>query len=269
MAVKQAQKDRISQFLSEVDQAFAEGSVCCIQDFAAPTSVAASSQLNWISTTGHLLSPAEELKTLQQHAEGIFAAQRCRHGHPSLHQARQGGMGSAPAAAWRLCSQEVAQAMMGYLSSITVEQGLHEDFLNADLCMIPKPGKKRTSQLTSDRWAFSVQTPTLNLPIYRAEASPMHLIGSSVICARLVNLLAVTSFIREFSCPPRSSQSCRRRWWPRIGPSVQMRLRIMSKSPNAWTLALVGIRDHHKCHNVSNWGYRHGSNLHMCDVETG
>ena len=45
--------------------------------------------------------------------------------------------GSAPAAVWRLCSDEVAQAMSSYLANRQVD----EDLLNADLCLIPKPGK--------------------------------------------------------------------------------------------------------------------------------
>ena len=47
--------------------------------------------------------------------------------------------GSAPAAAWRHCSQEVAEVLSQYLSGRQVEDGLNEGYV--DLCLIPKPGK--------------------------------------------------------------------------------------------------------------------------------
>ena len=109
-------------------------------------------------STGHLPSPADELKTLQQYAESICAAHDplppmigrlptleaavlAKHIH-SIKPSKAVPMGSAPAAAWRLCSQEVADALAACLTRGTVEQGLHEDLLNADLCLIPKPGKQ-------------------------------------------------------------------------------------------------------------------------------
>ena len=48
---------------------------------------------------------------------------------------------STPAAAWRLCSYEVVEALSHYLINRNVEDGLDEGLLNAELCLIPKPGK--------------------------------------------------------------------------------------------------------------------------------
>ena len=71
----------------------------------------------------------------------LEAAVLAKHTH-SIKPSKAVPMGSAPAAAWRLCSQEVADALAACLTRGTVEQGLHEDLLNADLCLIPKPGKQ-------------------------------------------------------------------------------------------------------------------------------
>ena len=157
-AAKQAQKDRVSRFLAEVDQSIAEGDQhAAFKTFKLlkPWQPARRAQLK--SDSGHILSPQEELSTLSRYAKDIFAA------HPPLYPAR--GMlphltpadlakhihsikpgkavpeGSAPAAAWRLCSHEIATAMSSYVAQTSVEEGLHEDLLNADLCLIPKPGK--------------------------------------------------------------------------------------------------------------------------------
>ena len=49
--------------------------------------------------------------------------------------------GSAPAASWRLRSKSVASAMIRHLDGRQAETGLDEGLINADLCLIPKPGK--------------------------------------------------------------------------------------------------------------------------------
>ncbi|CAE7795483.1 unnamed protein product, partial [Symbiodinium sp. KB8] len=130
-AAKQAQKDRVSRFLAEVDQSIAEGDQhAAFKTFKLlkPWQPARRAQLK--SDSGHILSPQEELSTLSRYAKDIFAA------HPPLYPAR--GMlphltpadlakhihsikpgkavpeGSAPAAAWRLCSHEIATAMSSY-----------------------------------------------------------------------------------------------------------------------------------------------------------
>ena len=104
--------------------------------------------------SGDLLSPAEELKALKQYAEGVFAS------HPPLlpltgplprlpvadlnkhiPSIETGKWISTCGSIWRLCSYEVAEALSHYLTSRHVEDGQDEGLLNADLCLIPKPGK--------------------------------------------------------------------------------------------------------------------------------
>ena len=47
--------------------------------------------------------------------------------------------GSAPAAAWRLCS-DVAAALSAFLTGRTVDDGPDTGLLNTDLCFVPKLG---------------------------------------------------------------------------------------------------------------------------------
>ena len=49
--------------------------------------------------------------------------------------------GAAPAAAWKICAQPVAEAFSHYCSSLPPDETLEDGLLSADLCLIPKPGK--------------------------------------------------------------------------------------------------------------------------------
>ena len=76
-AAKQAQKDRVRQFLSQVDQALAEGDqhvAFKTSQLLRPWRPARRAQLK--SDTGHIVSPADELTKLRQYAEGHFCGSR-------------------------------------------------------------------------------------------------------------------------------------------------------------------------------------------------
>ena len=53
--------------------------------------------------------------------------------------------GAAPAAAWKICAQPIAEALSAYCRSLSPrlspEQTMEDGLLSADLCLIPKPGK--------------------------------------------------------------------------------------------------------------------------------
>ena len=49
--------------------------------------------------------------------------------------------GAAPAAAWKICAQPVADALSHYCNSLQPADTLEDGLLSADLCLIPKPGK--------------------------------------------------------------------------------------------------------------------------------
>ena len=99
------------------------------------------------SDSGHILSPQDELSTLSKYAKDIFAAHLpltpaqgllpylapadlARHIH-SIKPGKAVPEGSAPAAAWRLCSDEVATVMSSYAAHRRVEEGLRDDLLIA------------------------------------------------------------------------------------------------------------------------------------------
>ena len=134
-AVKQAREDKTARFLHEVDQAIARGDQHVAYQtlkLLKPWKPALKAQLK--DDNGFLLSPATELKELGQYATKVFAA------HPRLPD--QAGLmpqldparlarhiastkpgkavrkGSAPAAAWKLCAQPIAQALSHCCASL-------------------------------------------------------------------------------------------------------------------------------------------------------
>ena len=157
-AVKDSQKARISRFLAEVDESLAEGNqhvafktLKLLQPWKPPT----RAQLK--TKDGHLLGPQQELEVLKTYASRVFGAHAPllpmsgplpalplsdldEHIH-SIKPGKAVPEGSAPAAAWRLCSSEIAQVLQPHIQQRTAEEGLEADLINADLCLIPKPGK--------------------------------------------------------------------------------------------------------------------------------
>ena len=105
---------------------------------------------------GNLMSPAEEVEELKSFASSTFGA------HPpsedrrtplprlepellakhirSIKPHKAVPQGSAPAAAWKLCADAVSPSFSQYLTSVESEV-LPPGLLDADLCLIPKPGK--------------------------------------------------------------------------------------------------------------------------------
>ena len=137
--------------LAEGDQHLAFKTLKLLQ----PWKPARRSQLK--SKEGNLLGPKQELEALRQHASKVFSAHApllpLQGPLPSLdltnldqhiHSIKPGKAvpeGAAPAASWRLCSKSVASAMIRHLEGKQAETSLDEGLINADLCLIPKPGK--------------------------------------------------------------------------------------------------------------------------------
>ena len=100
------------------------------------------------------MSPAEELEQLRKFALDTFGV------HPPLAACTQSlprlspellakhigaikphkAVPQVPAAAWKLCASEVRVSLSNYLASVESEV-LPPGLLDADLCLIPKPGK--------------------------------------------------------------------------------------------------------------------------------
>ena len=123
---------------------------------------------------GNLLGPKQELEALRQYASQVFSAHApllplqgplpsldVRNLDQHIHSIKPGKAvpdGSAPAASWRLCSRSLASAMIRHLEGRQAESGLDEGSINADLCLIPKPGKPADKPSTSGLSAYFVRT---------------------------------------------------------------------------------------------------------------
>ena len=155
--VRQRQKERAAKFLEGVDEAIAEGSshvAYSMPKQLRPWQPQQRAQLK--NRDGRLMGPAEELEVLGEFAVSTFGA------HAPLPE-RTGSLprldpqllakhirsikphkavpkGSAPAAAWKLCADEVSPSLSAFLTRVG-EERLPSGLLDADLCLIPKPGK--------------------------------------------------------------------------------------------------------------------------------
>ncbi|CAE7172856.1 RXLR78 [Symbiodinium pilosum] len=155
--VRQRQKERAAKFLEGVDEAIAEGSSHVAYSTLKqlrPWQPQQRAQLK--NRDGRLMGVAEELEVLGEFASSIFGAHAplpdrtgsLPHLDPQLlakhirsikpHKAVP--KGSAPAAAWKLCANEVSPSISAFLATVG-EERLPSGLLDADLCLIPKPGK--------------------------------------------------------------------------------------------------------------------------------
>ena len=157
-AVRQAKKTKADAFLAEVDAAISAG-----DQFVAfkvlkqlrPWQPSQKAQLK--DSKGFLLSPAGELDELRKYATDVFGKYPrlqdnfvgLPHLDPttlakhiaSIKPGKAVPKGAAPAAAWKICAQPIAEVLSSYCSSLSPNQTLEDGLLSADLCLIPKPGK--------------------------------------------------------------------------------------------------------------------------------
>ena len=155
--VRQRQKERAAKFLARVDEAIVEGASHVAYSTLKqlrPWQPQQRAQLK--NRDGKLMGPVEELEVLGEYAVSTFGAHEplpertgpLPHLDPQLlakhirsikpHKAVP--KGSAPAAAWKLCADEVSPSLSAFLTTVGDEQ-LPSGLLDADLCLIPKPGK--------------------------------------------------------------------------------------------------------------------------------
>ena len=159
-AVRQAKKTKADAFLAEVDAAINAG-----DQFVAykvlkklrPWQPSQKAQLK--DSKGYLLSPMGELQELRKYATDVFGkyprlqdnfvelpslatttTTLAKH-IASIKPGKAVPKGAAPAAAWKICAQPVAEALAHYCCSLPPEATLEDGLLSADLCLIPKPGK--------------------------------------------------------------------------------------------------------------------------------
>ena len=157
-AARQAKKTMADAFLAEVDAAINAG-----DQFVAykvlkqlrPWQPSQKAQLK--DSKGYLLSPTGELQELRKYATDVFgkyprlqdnfvelpmlAATTLAKRIASIKPGKAVPKGAAPAAAWKICAQPVAEALVHYCSSLPSDETLDDGLLSADLCLIPKPGK--------------------------------------------------------------------------------------------------------------------------------
>ena len=157
-AVRQAKKIKADAFLAEVDAALNSG-----DQFVAfkvvkrlrPWQPTQKAQLK--DSKGYLLSPTGELRELRKYAIDVFgkyprlqdnfvglpqlATTTLAKHIASIKPGKAVPKGAAPAAAWKICAQPVADALSHYCNSLQPEDTLEDGLLSADLCLIPKPGK--------------------------------------------------------------------------------------------------------------------------------
>ena len=145
-AIRQAKKTKADAFLAEVDAAIQAGDQYVaykVLKQLRPWQPSQKAQLK--DSKGYLLSPTGELQELRKYATDVLAALA---GHDHAGQAyrlikpgKAVPKGAAPAAAWKICAQPVAEALSHYCSSLPPDETLEDGLLSADLCLIPKPGK--------------------------------------------------------------------------------------------------------------------------------
>ena len=154
---RRRQKERAAKFLEGVDAAIAEGAsqiAYSTLKYLRPWQAPSRAQLK--DSHGKVMSSAEELEELRKFASDTFGVHSplaaCTQSLPRLspellakhigaikpHKAVP--QGSAPAAAWKLCASEVSVSLSNYLASVESEV-LPPGLLDADLCLIPKPGE--------------------------------------------------------------------------------------------------------------------------------
>ena len=72
---------------------------------------------------------------------GLLGARSPSNLDQHIHSIKPGKAVPEGAASWCLCSKSVASAMIRHLEGRQAESGLDDGLTNADLCLIPKPGK--------------------------------------------------------------------------------------------------------------------------------
>ena len=165
-ALNLARKERHRAFQAEVDEACAHHDSYIAHKTLKklrPWTPQVKAQLQ--GPDGNLLDAPAELQLLRNHVETVFAK------HPPLEHAvsslpvisprllskhigsirphKAVPQGSAPAAAWRLCSDLVGEALTASLQELGHRPGpaaemLRSSLKDADLCFIPKPNKPAT-----------------------------------------------------------------------------------------------------------------------------
>ena len=102
------------------------------------------------------MGPEEELEALRTYASSTFSTHEAlpERTHPlpridpqllakhikSIKPHKAVPKDSAPAAAWKLCADEVSPSLSQFMTTVDT-QNLPPGLLDADLCLIPKPGK--------------------------------------------------------------------------------------------------------------------------------
>ena len=157
-AVRQARKTKADAFLAEVDAAIQAGDQYVaykVLKQLRPWQPSQKAQLK--DSKGYLLSPTGELQELRKYATDVFgkyprlqdnfvelpllATTTLAKHIASIKPGKAVPKGAAPAAAWKICAQPVAEALSHYCSSLPPDETLEDGLLSADLCLIPKPGK--------------------------------------------------------------------------------------------------------------------------------
>ena len=137
--VRQRQKERASKFLEGVDEAIAEGASCVAYSTLKqlrPWQPPQRAQLK--NRDGRLMGPAEELEALGEFAVSTFGAHAplpdrtgsLPHLEPqllpkhikSIKPRKAVPRGSAPAAAWKLCADEVSPSLSAFLTTVGEER---------------------------------------------------------------------------------------------------------------------------------------------------
>ena len=155
--VKQRQKERAAKFLEGVDAAIVEGAshvAYSILKQLRPWQPPLSAQLK--NKDGKLMGPDQQLEALRIYASSTFSTHEAlpERTHPlpridpqllakhikSIKPRKAVPKDSAPAAAWKLCADEVSPSLSQFLTMVDT-QNLPPGLLDADLCLIPKPGK--------------------------------------------------------------------------------------------------------------------------------
>ena len=165
-ALNLARKERHRAFQAEVDEACAHHDSYIAHKTLKklrPWTPQVKAQLQ--GPDGNLLDAPAELQLLRNHVETVFAkhpplehavsslpviSQRLLSKHiGSIRPHKAVPQGSAPAAAWRLCSDLVGEALTASLQELGHRPGpaaemLRSSLKDADLCFIPKPNKPAT-----------------------------------------------------------------------------------------------------------------------------
>ena len=142
-AVRQAKKTKADAFLAEVDAAIQAGDQYVaykVLKQLRPWQPSQKAQLK--DTKGYLLSPMGELQELRKYATDVFgkyprlqdnfvelpllATTTLAKHIASIKPGKAVPKGAAPAAAWKICAQPVAEALSHYCSSLPPDETLDD-----------------------------------------------------------------------------------------------------------------------------------------------